>query len=279
MFAQSVHQASSRATGPFVAVNCAAIPDTLLESELFGYEGGAFTGAGKEGKPGLFEQAHQGTIFLDEIGDIPLPLQARLLRVLQEREVRRVGSNRIISVDIRIISATSKNLLQKVQKGTFRDDLYYWLNVLNLKVPPLRERNEDIALIAEKLRTQFNVTVTPEIMSTIVPGLTAYDWPGNIRELTNILERLSLIIDNPSAPSKWSELLEQVLQVSAGDEPQVVTLLLDMNRGLKNLVREVERKVVGEMLVRNNNDLSAIAEQLKIGRTSVWRKVRSEMTH
>ncbi|MBB4302666.1 transcriptional regulator with PAS, ATPase and Fis domain [Rhodobium orientis] len=279
MFAQSMHLASNRATGPFVAVNCAAIPETLLESELFGYEGGAFTGARKEGKPGLFEEAHQGTIFLDEIGEVPAALQARLLRVLQEREVRRVGSNRVVAVDIRIISATNKNLLQKVQEGTFRDDLYYRLNVLNLKIPPLRERKEDISLIAEKLLTLFGMQVTPEIMVAIAPALTAYDWPGNIRELTNILERMSLLIDNASAPSEWAGLLEQMLQVSGNDDPQVMTLSVDMNCGLKDLVREVERKVVGEMLVRNNNDLAAVAAQLKIGRTSVWRKVRSETTH
>src|SRR5690625_3003716 len=151
LIAQSIHNESKRRTGPFIAVNCAALPENLLESELFGYEDGAFTGAKKGGKPGLFEMAHGGTIFLDEVGDITPSLQARLLRVLQEKEVRRIGGERIISVDIRVLSATNKDLLASVEDGEFRRDLYYRLNVLHLYNLPLRERVEDIEYIIDAL--------------------------------------------------------------------------------------------------------------------------------
>lgn len=274
LFAQSIHNASSRATGPFVAVNCAAIPDTLLESELFGYEGGAFTGARKDGKAGLFEQAHLGTIFLDEIGEIPESLQARLLRVLQEREVRRVGGDRVIAVDIRIISATNKNLLKKVQDGTFRDDLFYRLNVLSLKIPPLRERREDIPLISASILEKLGVQVTPQIISEIQPVLSAYDWPGNIRELSNILERLSLLVIDARSPSDWHDMLLQVLHVSPPSKSSMLHLTLDATRGLKEIVRQVERQVLDQMLAEHDHNFAEVAAVLKVGRTSVWRKTR-----
>lgn len=273
MFAQSIHNASNRASGPFVAVNCAAIPETLLESELFGYEGGAFTGAKKDGKQGLFEQAHKGTIFLDEIGEIAASLQARLLRVLQEREVRRVGGDKIISVDIRIISATNKNLLQKVEQGQFRDDLFYRLNVLHLKIPPLRERKEDIGMLAEGILRKFRVDASSEVLGIIGPMLTAYDWPGNIRELHNILERLSLLAVDACEPADWGEMLQQALHVPVEREPRL-QVALDMSAGLKDVVRQVEKKVLTHMLAKHNNDFGAVAAILKIGRTSAWRKIR-----
>lgn len=188
MFAQSIHNASGRRKYNFVAVNCAAIPDNLLESEMFGYEEGSFTGAKKGGKMGFFELAHKGTIFLDEIGEMPLQLQSKLLRVLEERKVMRVGGNRNIDVDVRIISATNKNLFEMVDRGEFREDLYYRLNVLPLSIPPLRDRKQDVLPIFYSLahRMNSNMQLSPESAS----ALTHYSWRGNVRELRNVAEFL-----------------------------------------------------------------------------------------
>ena len=181
LFAQSVHNYSKRKNHPFVVVNCAAIPESLLESELFGYVGGAFTGADKKGKVGYFEQANHGTIFLDEIGDISPNLQARLLRVIQERQVNRIGSDRVIDINVRIIAATNKNLLQAVSENKFRDDLYYRLNVLQVQVPPLRDRREDIdVLLSFFMQESFSHLTTGDLAK-----LREYHWPGNVRELEN----------------------------------------------------------------------------------------------
>lgn len=191
LIAHSIHAASPRSIYPFVAINCASVPENLLESELFGYEAGSFTGAVKEGKPGLFEQANNGTIFLDEIGDMPLPLQVRLLRVLQERQIMRVGSQNVINVNIRVIAATNKNLLDEVQKGLFRQDLFYRLNVLPLTIPPLRERAEDILHLFYFFMKQHNkkVTFTEEAKSLLLK----YRWPGNVRELANAVAYISFM--------------------------------------------------------------------------------------
>ena len=184
LFAQSIHNFSNRKEKPFVAINCAALPESLLESELFGYEKGAFTGASANGKQGLFEQANHGTIFLDEIGDMSLPLQARLLRVLQEKEIMRLGSDKIINVDIRIIAATNKDLLEAVNKNEFRKDLYYRLCNLPIVLPPLRDRKEDI------LHTfrHFVGVKHKELSEKEVNVLTEYSWPGNVRELKNVAD-------------------------------------------------------------------------------------------
>lgn len=191
VLAQSIHNASSRSLCPFVAVNCAAIPDTLLGSELFGYVPGAFTGARKNGKAGLFELAHTGTIFLDEIGEIPLPLQAKLLRVLQEREIMRVGGDMVIHVDIRIIAATNKNLETLVKDRQFREDLFYRLDVLRITLPPLNQRREDIPLlIADYMNRNFpGITIDPDV----IRFLSEADWTGNVRHLFNICERMAVL--------------------------------------------------------------------------------------
>lgn len=190
LLAQSIHNLSSRTKQPFVAINCAALPENLLESELFGYEGGAFTGALKEGKIGLFEQANNGTIFLDEIGDMPLSLQCRLLRVLQERQVMRIGSLSLININVRIIAATNKNLRKMVEEGTFREDLFYRLNVLPINVPPLRERKEDIIPILKSF-IKKNLSISEEVEALLLN----YTWPGNIRELQNVASYLELMCD------------------------------------------------------------------------------------
>ncbi|MBK5441731.1 MULTISPECIES: sigma-54-dependent Fis family transcriptional regulator [unclassified Peribacillus] len=191
LFAHSIHQYSTRAAFPFVAVNCSALSESLLESELFGYEEGAFTGARKGGKPGLFEQAHRGTIFLDEIGDISLSFQKRLLRVLQQREVLRVGGTKVIPIDVRVISATNRNLLDFVKEGKFRADLYYRLKVLPLSIPPLRERGKDILQLANFFlrRNGWNKNLSAAVSEVFLQ----YHWPGNIRELQNTMEYLSIM--------------------------------------------------------------------------------------
>jgi PAS domain S-box-containing protein len=193
LFAHAIHAAGSRRSGPFIKLNCAAVPAALLESELFGYEEGAFTGAKKGGKPGKFEMAQGGTLFLDEIGDMPLPMQSKLLRVLQEREVERVGSTSPKRVDIRVIAATGKNLEEQVGEGKFRADLYYRINVIPIRIPPLRERREDVVEIAEhllsKISTESGVGPKRRLSPEAGDALCSHGWPGNIRELQNVLER------------------------------------------------------------------------------------------
>jgi transcriptional regulator with PAS, ATPase and Fis domain len=194
LFAHAIHNSSQRKAWPFVAINCAALPESLLESELFGYEEGAFTGARRGGKPGLFELAHKGTIFLDEIGEMNLSLQARLLRVLENREVMRIGGDTMINVDIRVIAATNKELWQLVEEGSFRKDLYYRLNVLPIQIPPLRERPSDILFILERMLHAMGVCLT---LGEDVPDLIhSYPWPGNVRELKNVAEYLAYLDKN-----------------------------------------------------------------------------------
>ena len=192
LFAQSIHHASSRAIHPFVQINCAAIPKDLLESELFGYDRGAFTGARSAGKPGKFELAHQGTIFLDEIGDLPLAMQPKLLRVLEEKVFERVGGNTVIQSDFRLIAATNQNLEQLIDKGRFRKDLFYRLNVISLNIPPLKARSEDIIPIARHLlRQASSAASTSEIRLSpeVIHALLTHTWQGNVRELSNVLDR------------------------------------------------------------------------------------------
>ncbi|AKN32002.1 transcriptional regulator [Clostridium carboxidivorans P7] len=274
LFAQSIHNASTRSNGPFVAVNCAAIPDNLLESELFGYEGGAFTGAKKEGKQGLFELAHNGTIFLDEIGEISKGLQARLLRVIQEKEIMRVGGDKVIPIDIRIVSATNQNLEKQIETGEFRQDLYYRLNVFNIILPPLRERKEDISLIANKLLKKFaeNYDIDfNKVIKEINPLLIEYDWPGNIREFNNIIERLALVAVQTKSHN-WAETLRKVMHtVEAMDEHIVVKV--NLKNGLKDAVKEFEKYIINSMLLKYDQDKDKVIKELKIGRATFWRKI------
>lgn len=198
LFAQAIHNYSRRKNGPFVAANFSAFTDSLVESELFGYEEGAFTGARKGGKPGLFEMANGGTIFLDEIGDANLNIQSRLLRILQEKEIMRVGDTKVRAIDVRIIAATNKNFQQLVREGKFRDDLYYRLSTLPLKIPPLRERIEDVDAIIKDFVREVNETRSHPIFITpvVMESFFQYDWPGNIRELRNVIEYLNATVDD-----------------------------------------------------------------------------------
>lgn len=210
MVAQGIHAASRRRDGPCVAINCAAFPESLLESELFGYEEGAFTGSRRGGRPGLFEAAHTGTIFLDEVGDVPLTLQSRLLRVLQERQVLRLGSNVPTPVDVRVLAATHRDLPERIRRGEFRADLYFRLHILPIHLPPLRERGEDLALIAEELlRRALLRHGAPEAqrraLAAVLPRLRAHAWPGNVRELENVIERVALLFADPESGPRPSE--------------------------------------------------------------------------
>ena len=258
MFAQSIHNASDRANYPFVPVNCAALPEQLLESELFGYSEGSFSGAQKGGKVGLFELAHKGTIFLDEIGEMPLDLQAKLLRVLQEKNIRRIGDNKIIPVDVRVISATNVSIHDKIMKGTFRRDLYYRINLLELRLPPLRDRPGDVELIFRRMMERFSweagrpvPTITPEAAEL----MRRYSWKGNVRELRNFCERLTIL----------------------NEEPVITPAQLKM-AGLFEL--EAEARMEAELLpppaapVRKRKE--DLAREMGISRTTLWRRSKRQ---
>ncbi|MHB8061726.1 MAG: sigma 54-interacting transcriptional regulator [Ruminiclostridium sp.] len=271
LFAQSIHNVSKCSKGPFVAVNCAAIPEHLLESELFGYEPGAFTGASKMGKTGLFELAHKGTIFLDEIGEMPTQLQPRLLRILQEKEVMRVGGTRNIPVDVRVISASNKNLMEMINAGSFRKDLYYRLNVLKIMLPPLRNRKEDIKLLCKHILLMNNASVSKDLFASLLPVMQAYDWPGNIRELQNVAQRLSFISQH-HRESDLHELITILGMDSKAISEDGTKLDIYANQGLKEAVAEFERKLIEHVIDDCRGDQEMAAKQLKIGRTTLWRK-------
>jgi len=263
VFAQSIHNHSSRRNGPFVAVNCAALPAQILESELFGYVSGAFTGASKEGKPGLFELAHGGTIFLDEIAEMDYSTQSRLLRVLQERSVMRLGSDRIISVDIRIIAATNKDLKNLVQENKFREDLFFRLNVLKLELPSLRERVQDIPAIAEAFLNRMLPNRRLAFDNQAIKALQNYPWPGNIRELQNTIERLIAFC--------------QTETIRAAD---VTTVLEQWESTTRKPVFEAkEIQEITDALYEARGNQSKAAKLLGIDRTTLWRKMRRYGIH
>nr|WP_278276543.1 sigma 54-interacting transcriptional regulator [Anaerobranca gottschalkii] len=265
LFAHAIHNASSRSDFPFVKVNCAAIPNELLESELFGYEEGSFTGAKKGGKIGKFELADGGTIFLDEIGDMPLQMQAKLLRVLQEKEVERIGAIGAKKIDTRIIAATNQNLEVMVKEGKFRGDLYYRLNVLTLNIPPLRERPEDIEDLVihmiDKLSNKLGKYVdkiSPEAMEY----LKKYSWPGNVRELENVLERAINLIER-----------DTTIQVIHLPEKITGQIPLKKIKSLNEIIEEAERQGIIDALRACNNNRSEAARLLKISRSSLYEKM------
>ncbi|MCC8193827.1 MAG: sigma 54-interacting transcriptional regulator, partial [Deltaproteobacteria bacterium] len=272
LFAQSLHNASRRRGGPFVAVNCAAIPANLLESELFGYEAGAFTGAKKEGRQGLFEVAHTGTIFLDEIGDLPKEFQARLLRVLQEKELMRVGGNRVIPVDVRIISATNKNLRELAREGFFREDLYYRLSVFSITVPPLRARKGDIMPLFRHFFREMGVTPDEETLKRFMPQLLGHSWPGNVRELQNIAERLAHAQQHLQGMDPARSHFTLGLSDSAKKGELAVTVDMERHESLKSAVEAVEWEIIDYLLKAHDKNYGEVAKRLGIGRTTLWRK-------
>jgi len=265
--ARFVHEHSARVDGPFVAINCAAISDSLLESELFGHSRGAFTGAIAD-RPGLFEAASQGTLFLDEVGEIPLPMQVKLLRALQEREVRRVGENQNRPIDVRIITATNKNLLPEVASRRFREDLYYRLKVVELAVPPLRERKEDVLPLARILLAEASVRMKRPVEAFSGPVadlLLGYPWPGNVRELANVMERAVAVtmtgrVNSEDLPPEVRSVLPSALLITPGSPRRL---------------EEIERAYILAILDAQAGNRTKTAEILGIGSATLHRKLKS----
>lgn len=272
LFAHAIHRESYRSGGPLIKVNCAAIPDTLFESELFGYKEGAFTGAKKSGKKGKFALARGGTIFLDEISEMPLMMQVKLLRVLQEKEIEPVGADKPESIDVRIIAATNKDLLTLVEKGLFRHDLYYRLNVVMLEVPALRERVGDLPLLVDhflKKLTKETGIVASGVEPDAMADLLAYSWPGNIRELGNVLERALYVKSGPSITRADLPLLPQESQADMVATVQSGAVVPT----LKQAVEEAERTAICQALYAAGGDRMAAARQLGIGKSSLYEKI------
>ena len=304
LIARALHENSSRHAGPFIKINCAAIPKTLMESELFGYDKGAFTGA-VGAKPGRFELAHGGTLFLDEIGEIPIEMQVKLLRVLQESEFERVGGIKTIKVDVRLVTATNRDLMQEIAAGNFREDLFYRLNVVPIHIPPLRDRREDIPLLVEHFIAKFNDRLKKQI-SAIVPEaverLVSYNWPGNIRELENLMERTMLFCEGPLI--RLSDLPSEVtvglagLAVAPWPSPAAQAAAAAASAGgpasspgmpadeagrlapssLKEAVRaeteRVERELIQKALDETGGNVTQAARKLKISRKSLQTKMK-----
>ncbi|MDF6499944.1 sigma-54-dependent Fis family transcriptional regulator [Escherichia coli] len=276
--ARAIHKLSGRRNKPFIAINCAAIPEQLLESELFGYVKGAFTGASANGKTGLIQAANTGTLFLDEIGDIPLMLQAKLLRAIEAREILPIGASSPIQVDIRIISATNQNLAQFIAEGKFREDLFYRLNVIPITLPPLRERQEDIELLVHyflHLHTRRLGSVYPGIAPDVVEKLRKHRWPGNLRELSNLMEYLVNVV--PSGEVIDSTLLPPNLLNNGTTEQSDVTEVSEAHLSLDDAggtaLEEMEKQMIREALSRHNSK-KQVADELGIGIATLYRKIK-----
>jgi two-component system nitrogen regulation response regulator NtrX len=272
LVAHSIHRQSLRASEPFVEVNCAAIPETLIESELFGYEKGAFTGAVTM-KRGCFELAHGGTLFLDEIGDMSLATQAKVLRVLQEQRFQRVGGAKPIEVDVRVIVASNKNLPEEIKKGNFREDLFYRLNVIPIHVPSLRDRREDIPLLVRhfiSLMVEEQGLKPKQITKEAVELLTQYDWPGNVRELKNMVERLMILAPRPVITPEDLELLPEG-QIPVGP---VNAARISDHLSLRQSRAVFEKEFILQRLKKNDWNISKTAEDLQIERTHLHRKIK-----
>lgn len=276
--ARAIHKLSGRRNKPFIAINCAAIPEQLLESELFGYVKGAFTGASANGKTGLIQAANTGTLFLDEIGDMPLMLQAKLLRAIEAREILPIGASSPIQVDIRIISATNQNLAQFIAEGKFREDLFYRLNVIPITLPPLRERQEDIELLVHyflHLHTRRLGSVYPGIAPDVVEILRKHRWPGNLRELSNLMEYLVNVV--PSGEVIDSTLLPPNLLNNGTTEQSDVTEVSEAHLSLDDAggtaLEEMEKQMIREALARHNSK-KEVADELGIGIATLYRKIK-----
>ncbi|MBI4766017.1 MAG: sigma-54-dependent Fis family transcriptional regulator [Deltaproteobacteria bacterium] len=286
LIAKTIHFNSLRAQHPFIPFNCAAIPKDLLESELFGHERGAFTGAFNT-RIGRFERAHGGTILLDEIGELHPSFQVKLLRVLQEREFERVGGSKTIKVDVRILAATNKKLEEETKAGNFREDLFYRLNVIPLQIPPLRERREDIPLLAEyflsyfsKKRKRENIRMVPEVMQLF----SQYPWPGNVRELENLIERVIILsedglIEPKDLPQRFKEFQGSTGQGETGSpllttEPEREVVLPDQGVNMNTLVEEMEKSLIQQAIRKSKGVKSKAAELLGLKRTTLLEKMK-----
>lgn len=282
ILAQAIHHASARSRQPFIVVNCAAIPDSLVESELFGYEGGTFTGAAKGGRLGKFELAHGGTIFLDEVGDMSQTMQAKLLRVLEQKEIQKIGANRSTPVNVRVLAATNRDLGRMVREGSFREDLLYRLNVFPLLVPPLRDRKNDIPELAQFFLAQCTATfgrrrlmIDPDSFE----ALERYDWPGNIRQLRNAVERAVILCDGDlllpehfGLPQSEKPAPELPVQAAAAPVPERTEEASE--DGLKDRIRGLERQAYEDALSRNRGNKSQAMKELGVSRRTFYRRLR-----
>ncbi len=291
LFAQSIHNASSRRNGPFVALNCSTLTESILESELFGYTDSSFTGAKKGGKNGLFQEAHNGTLFLDEIGEMPLAFQAKLLRVLQEKEIRPVGSEKVIPVDVRIVAATNKNLKEEVDAGNFRMDLWYRLNVLSFNIIPLRKRPEDIEEFCKYYMKKLGVIERDNELNILINQMQDYNFPGNIRELENILERFALILKSgdfnvvnnftaikgffDSYVSQFRNFEENVLLNNKDClyENKEHTVDDIKSYSVKDIIEENEKKEIQKLLIKHKGSRVQAAKDLNISVSTLRRKI------
>jgi len=273
LIARSIHANSKRATKPFVPINCGALPENLVESEIFGYERGAFTGAAKP-KPGLLEEAHGGTFFLDEIGELPLALQVKFLRVLEDGRFRRLGSNQEREVDVRLVCATNRNLEQVVEEGDFREDLFYRINTFPIHLPPLRERRDDIALLADHYLQVYAdkngmeaATISPEAMDLLI----GYEWRGNVRELQNVIERaLVLASNNIVMPEDLPPSVKKSDNAPAGEHPEFY-LDLPFKDAKEHLIEDFEKRYIVEVLKTFGGNISRSADHSGIDRRSLHR--------
>lgn len=270
LFANAIHNDSSRSRLPFLRINCAAIPENLLEAELFGYEEGAYSGAKKGGKPGKFELANGGTIFLDEIGEMSLAMQSKLLVVLQEQEIERLGGSHPISVDVRVIAATNRKLEKMIEEGQFREDLYYRLNVVRLEVLPLRERSEDIPVLVKYFMSKLNIRLKAsirDISRKALELLAGYPWPGNVREMENVLERAMILADMEN-----NEYLHK--RHFAFLENKADFKIPSNQKSLKSATQEFERELIIKALKETGFDRTKAAENLNIDLSSLYRKLK-----
>ena len=271
LVARAIHFNGSRHSGPLVSVNCGGIPETLLESELFGYKKGAFTDA-RQDKIGRFEESHRGTIFLDEIGELPLSLQVKLLRVLQEEEITPLGSTGVKKIDVRVVAATAKNLAEEIKKGLFREDLYYRINVVNIYLPPLRDRVEDIPLLSEHFVRLFNKKLNKEIYGIspeVMKRFMTYPWPGNVRELENIIERAILL-----APRNILELSDLPPTLKVDLSPPTVPAPEGIS-SIKEASRIVEKDLIERALKKTNGNRTQAAKILEISRPVLISKIKT----
>ncbi len=281
--ARALHLASPRRRGPLVALNCSAVPDALLEAEFFGHVRGAFTGA-VQARVGRFEQAHGGTLFLDEIGDLPLDLQAKLLRVLQEREFQRLGSSETVRVDIRVVAATNCDLLDRVEQGKFREDLYYRLHVVPLQLPPLRDRSEDISLLAEyfveKICRSEGLPVKM-LTAEAIERLSAFSWPGNVRQLENAIEMAVALsgdrqtLSDADFPMAGAAGKLAVIRSHARPADLTVVSVPDSGLDYEQTMADIERNIIAQALEKTGGNKKAAAEMLRLKRTTLSAKVRS----
>ncbi|EPX9375161.1 sigma 54-interacting transcriptional regulator [Edwardsiella piscicida] len=282
LFAQSIHRNSSRSHRPFVAINCAAIPENLLESELFGYVDGAFTGATRKGKAGLFELAHGGTLFLDEIGELPLNMQTKLLRVLQEKEIMRIGSNEVVPVDVRIITATNQDLQELIGERLFRNDLYYRLNTLHIQIPPLRSRDDDLCFLGRRFLQEMECSLAEPQEKALLVALCRHPFNGNVRELRAIMERFSILyrVFPALSPAQLlqryclTEETSRIDEKNGAEEGEVLTCQVPLLDDFKLMTHHCQCQIIQHYLDKNQQNHQKVAQQLKISKMSIYRHLR-----